>query len=582
MANPYDTWYLAPGGYFGLNSPTNSAAGKGQMVDFDGTYLVAVGIDNTYGIGTNSRRNSILYSTDGTTWNGISCFTGANLISSPYYGSPGAYAVANGNANWVVVGISGLNVVGASLYYASSSNMRFWNPVNPFSSPNGIGLSVAYGNGKWVAVGQKLSSNQNLFYADDSNLSSWQAVSAFGTGGKGNAVIYDLIGNWFAVGTPSNGGNNFYSSPDGVNWTGNIVLGGGNVASVAYGNGIVVVTGTDGLNTGKNTAVSSDGGATWTSISQFSSGDGHYVTFQNNIFMVGGYDTSVNHYNLYKSTDGTTWTPIDVFGTGDVKTITYRNGVWVAGGYDASGGHIKYSTDTTTWTTATTIFDSNRFNPDVTSITYGLNNWYAVSNINDNGYSSSIGGTRNFTSPIINVPPQIPCFKQGTRILTSKGYEEIENLQSGDLVKTIKHGFVPIHAIGKRVINNQATAERIKNQLYVCSSKNYPEVTEDLVITGCHSILIPEFENSEQRSKTKEILGEIYVTDGYYRLPACVDKRASVYDKKEEFIVYHLALEHDNYYINYGIYANGLLVETTSKRYLLELSGMTILENPDK
>ena len=38
------------------------------------------------------------------------------------------------------------------------------------------------------------------------------------------------------------------------------------------------------------------------------------------------------------------------------------------------------------------------------------------------------------------------------------------------------------------------------------------------------------------------------------------------------------ALENDNYYMNYGIYANGLLVETCSKRYLKELSNMTLIE----
>jgi len=37
-----------------------------------------------------------------------------------------------------------------------------------------------------------------------------------------------------------------------------------------------------------------------------------------------------------------------------------------------------------------------------------------------------------------------------------------------------------------------------------------------------------------------------------------------------------LALENNDYYMNYGIFANGLLVETTSKRYIKELSNMTL------
>ena len=74
------------------------------------------------------------------------------------------------------------------------------------------------------------------------------------------------------------------------------------------------------------------------------------------------------------------------------------------------------------------------------------------------------------------------------------------------------------------------------------------------------------------------MLGKIYVTDNKYRVPACADPRASVYENVGTYTIYHLALENDNYYMNYGIYANGLLVETCSKRYLKELSNMSLIE----
>jgi len=95
-----------------------------------------------------------------------------------------------------------------------------------------------------------------------------------------------------------------------------------------------------------------------------------------------------------------------------------------------------------------------------------------------------------------------------------------------------------------------------------------------LVITGAHSILVDNFTTQEQLEKVIEVLGDIYVTDRKYRLPACLDKRTTVYKTPGTYTIYHLALEHDDYYMNYGIYANGLLVETCSKRYLKELSGM--------
>ena len=54
--------------------------------------------------------------------------------------------------------------------------------------------------------------------------------------------------------------------------------------------------------------------------------------------------------------------------------------------------------------------------------------------------------------------------------------------------------------------------------------------------------------------------------------------RTAVYEKEGVHLIYHIALEHADYYMNYGVYANGLLVETTSKRYLKELSDMILIE----
>jgi len=90
--------------------------------------------------------------------------------------------------------------------------------------------------------------------------------------------------------------------------------------------------------------------------------------------------------------------------------------------------------------------------------------------------------------------------------------------------------------------------------------------------------LIDDFESNEQKEKIMELLNKIYITEGKVRLPACLDNRATLYDEEGEETIFHLALENDNYYFNYGIYANGLLVESSSKRYLKELSNMTLIE----
>jgi hypothetical protein len=171
----------------------------------------------------------------------------------------------------------------------------------------------------------------------------------------------------------------------------------------------------------------------------------------------------------------------------------------------------------------------------------------------------------------------VACFKEGSLILTDRGYVQIELLRPGDLVKTFLHEFKPIEMIGKRDMYHCASKERIKDQLYICRKDDYPELLEDLVVTGCHSILVDEFLDDEERARAIDVNGKIYLTDDMYRLPACADLRAGVFSEPGFHTIYHLALENNDYYMNYGIYANGLLVETCSKRYIKELSGMELL-----
>jgi len=214
--------------------------------------------------------------------------------------------------------------------------------------------------------------------------------------------------------------------------------------------------------------------------------------------------------------------------------------------------------------------------PPTSQTTYTFNNVV----LTDYNYSTLliIDTTVQSIVDILYINTIFPCFKEGTKILTNNGYIPIEDLRNGDMVKTHIHGYKPIHMIGKRVIYNHARPEREKHQLYKCTSEHFPEVFEDLVITGCHSILVSDFTGPEQRAKSLEVNGDIFITDDKYRLPACVDDRTLVYEKVGPTLIYHIALENDNYFHNYGVYANGLLVETCSKRYLKEWAHMDIVE----
>ena len=58
---------------------------------------------------------------------------------------------------------------------------------------------------------------------------------------------------------------------------------------------------------------------------------------------------------------------------------------------------------------------------------------------------------------------------------------------------------------------------------------------------------------------------------------ACVDDRAEPWNSEGTFTIWHIALDHQDEGMNYGIYANGgLLVETCSIRMLKNKSNMAL------
>jgi hypothetical protein len=133
--------------------------------------------------------------------------------------------------------------------------------------------------------------------------------------------------------------------------------------------------------------------------------------------------------------------------------------------------------------------------------------------------------------------------------------------------------------ICNKKIYHKPLNERHKDQLYICHKENYVELFEDLIMTGGHSILVDDFKNDKEKEDNKYYFyGELYKTDDKYRLLACVDDRTSVYEKEGFYNIYHFALENEDYYKNNGVYANGLLVETCSKQFLMEESDMNVID----
>jgi hypothetical protein len=157
------------------------------------------------------------------------------------------------------------------------------------------------------------------------------------------------------------------------------------------------------------------------------------------------------------------------------------------------------------------------------------------------------------------------CFNYGTKILCMKDNDEvdieIQNLKKGDLVKTLRNGYLPVNVVGKSICYNPKNNDRIKSRMYILKKNKFEDLKEDLVLTGCHSLLTLDLDR-ETYDNIKKVNGDVYVTDNMYRLPVYFNSKSEPYvDNYGDIVVYNVALG-DNERVNYGIYANGLLVET--------------------
>ena len=177
--------------------------------------------------------------------------------------------------------------------------------------------------------------------------------------------------------------------------------------------------------------------------------------------------------------------------------------------------------------------------------------------------------------------PVVPCFLEGTKILclieNQEKYIPVEYIRKDTLVKTSLNGYKKVELIGQGTINNTNSSERIEDRLYKLNTNKYPELMEDLYITGCHSILVDDL-NEKEKELTNKYLGELFVTGNKFRLMACVDDRAEPWESEGKYKIWHFALENPNDKMNYGVYANGgLLVETCNIYFLKNKSNINLI-----
>ena len=283
----------------------------------------------------------------------------------------------------------------------------------------------------------------------------------------------------------------------------------------------------------------------------------------NNLYVCDGNTTSVNSRNniLKYNSSGTlikkTFISSPAASSDGWYTLIVdnNNNIYAAYGPVLTGGKKLYKYDSNGNTVGSSIYT------DQTNSIIGLafdtyNNLYFTTN---NGH----------TIIQYNIYPPL-CFKENTMILTDNGYHMIQNLQVGSMVKTLKNNYMPIAIISKRDIYHSNS----NIQLYKCTKTNYPVLSEDLILTKGHSILVEKYDDINMVERVIKINGGIYTTNDMLRLPVGADNRAIPYEENGYHTIYHIALENDDDTTNYGIYANGLLVESCSLKELKDNSNM--------
>jgi len=207
--------------------------------------------------------------------------------------------------------------------------------------------------------------------------------------------------------------------------------------------------------------------------------------------------------------------------------------------------NIPVSTISISQSTNTIIFN----NIDLTQFQFDS---YPIQVIGNNSYNET--ASINF---------DVTCFLEGTEILclidNEEKYIKIEDISDDTMIKTYKHGYKKLLLKSHQKVHNNIVCMK-KDSL----NNNVP--FNDLKVTTGHSMLVDNLTDDEITEIEK--WNPVKKIDDKFLILSRVSKYFEEYDIKELNNVYHLILEADDLDTQYGIYANGVLMESMSKQFL--------------
>jgi hypothetical protein len=220
--------------------------------------------------------------------------------------------------------------------------------------------SIAYGNGRFVAVGYGAGGGNGSIAATSTDGINW-TQEAMPASREWAFVTY---GNGLFLAITK--GTDAATSTDGRTWTSQYLPNGVEWSSVTYGNGRFVAI-ADGLPSGNNVAATSTNGSSWTQRTLPADALWTGVAYGNDTFVaVSQLSSDV----AATSPDGVTWTQRTMPFAREWSSIAFGNGLFVA--VDYYGARAARSTDGVSWA------ESSMPGTGWTYVTYGDDAFFAV------------------------------------------------------------------------------------------------------------------------------------------------------------------------------------------------------------
>ena len=188
------------------------------------------------------------------------------------------------------------------------------------------------------------------------------------------------------------------------------------------------------------------------------------------------------------------------------------------------------------------------------------------------------------TTNTLSIPQYVPsypvtvCFSEGTKILCytqlekslicilKEEYRLVQHLKIGDLVKSYLHGYRKISKKLNGSFINNPNDEGVANCMYRMKKTKDNGLIEDLTLTRNHGVLVEKLTENEEKIIDKNNLP---VIDNLLSIiTADSDKFEKVLDTNV-YKYYHFSLDGDgDNDRRFGVWANGLLVETPSNNMM--------------